>query len=593
MVMCVALGACSRGKPQFFGQAADDPLPSPPIYTSESIAPSGAERADSLAAGRVASVFGLNLGPAKGCTATADPKQRETPNPDRPNQTEVELSVFPQQLCGVEVRIGGKRAGLLYVSSKQINFKVPQDVPTHGDSDVRVSYNGLSGPLARVTLAASAATPPAAELADRIWSGLANVRWRSPLERASAQVAQDPSLRRGIYDYAFVRKQEDRGIVAEAFYYPVNQPQPSISLMRADFRLVDPYPELSGEVEQLLIRRLEGRYGKGSVPDNLFEVGARRPEPGLSWKVGEVVVFLNRSRNYVAPGGVRQGVALIAIRREVLELRDLDQRLTHEFQTSARMSPPMFQAELAKELGDTYAAKGDLSRTRSSLILLLREGAASPERRAAALLAADDLAVRLGALLMDRRIASGSEILNERPESAPTRQRLLTLGVKYTGVGHYSGNLEYDRSLLVRAWREYPDTAWGQRAFVMMQTRACELAAVGCHGGDCFRPVIRQGEQFLLDHPSSTFRTQVMFNVARAYETAWSLSKASKVDPTAEGVRVDSAFGDHARLKAIEVYEDLLRLDPSSAEARSGALALPRLRLKLDTGERTFFCTDC
>src|SRR5437879_8952470 len=38
--------------------------------------------------------------------------------------------------------VGDLTAGLLYVQSKQINFKVPRDVPALGSGQVRVVFNG-------------------------------------------------------------------------------------------------------------------------------------------------------------------------------------------------------------------------------------------------------------------------------------------------------------------------------------------------------------------------------------------------------------------------------------------------------------------
>lgn len=94
-----------------------------PSYSVAGIAPNGSTRPAPLAPGRIVSIYGQNLGPIKPCSGSADPIERETPSPHRPNQTLIETWIFPVTLCGVEVQVGGLNAGLLYVSAGQINLK--------------------------------------------------------------------------------------------------------------------------------------------------------------------------------------------------------------------------------------------------------------------------------------------------------------------------------------------------------------------------------------------------------------------------------------------------------------------------------------
>lgn len=97
-----------------------------------------------LAPGLGLSIYGKNLGPATGCAGEADPQRRETPNPLRPNQTDLETRIYPTELCETQVFIAGVPAGLLYVQAGQINFKTPQGIPTQGRVEIRVVYKGQS-----------------------------------------------------------------------------------------------------------------------------------------------------------------------------------------------------------------------------------------------------------------------------------------------------------------------------------------------------------------------------------------------------------------------------------------------------------------
>jgi hypothetical protein len=97
-----------------------------------------------LVPGAGMSIYGRYLGPAAGCVGRADPKQLQTPNPRAAEPAFVDLSVYPKDLCDVQVLIDGEPAGLLYVSEKQINFKVPQDSPESAMAEIRVVYRGQS-----------------------------------------------------------------------------------------------------------------------------------------------------------------------------------------------------------------------------------------------------------------------------------------------------------------------------------------------------------------------------------------------------------------------------------------------------------------
>ena len=47
------------------------------------------------------------------------------------------------EMCGVRVLIGDSPAELLYVSSGQINFKIPGDVPAEGFAELRVCVGAV------------------------------------------------------------------------------------------------------------------------------------------------------------------------------------------------------------------------------------------------------------------------------------------------------------------------------------------------------------------------------------------------------------------------------------------------------------------
>jgi len=101
----------------------------PPQFTPEGVVrgPGAARR---LVPGTNVSIYGSYLGSrSSGCAATPG-------------------GLYAGNPCDTQVLIGDKAAILLFVSPKQINFKVPLDVPPSDAVDLRVVYRGqVSIPL--------------------------------------------------------------------------------------------------------------------------------------------------------------------------------------------------------------------------------------------------------------------------------------------------------------------------------------------------------------------------------------------------------------------------------------------------------------
>ena len=95
----------------------------PPQFTPEGIV--GQARAGRLVPGGGMSIYGRYLGPPAGGCVSAD-------------------RLYAKNICDTQVLIGDKPADLLFVSEKQINFKVPLDVPSSDAAELRVVYRGQS-----------------------------------------------------------------------------------------------------------------------------------------------------------------------------------------------------------------------------------------------------------------------------------------------------------------------------------------------------------------------------------------------------------------------------------------------------------------
>jgi hypothetical protein len=94
-----------------------------PSFTRQGLVP-----AQSLMPNDLVTIYGEHLAPAAGCGQTA---------PAAPG-------IYPTQMCGTQVTVDGIPAGLLAVLEKQINLRIPQEVPAAGDAAVVVTVNGVS-----------------------------------------------------------------------------------------------------------------------------------------------------------------------------------------------------------------------------------------------------------------------------------------------------------------------------------------------------------------------------------------------------------------------------------------------------------------
>jgi hypothetical protein len=118
-----------------------------------------------------------------------------------------------------------------------------------------------------------------------------------------------------------------------------------------------------------------------------------------------------------------------------------------------------------------------------------------------------------------------------------------------------------------------PTPTWGQLAFV---TRLYDGWTEGCDE-NTFRHVIRQGNTWLRSHPDSPWRVAVLTSVARAYETQWALNGPFTVDARENASRVTSAEAA-ARVKAMRLYDEVMRLAPGSTDAAYARRRIIQLR---------------
>ena len=437
--------------------------------------------------------------------------------------------------------------------------------------------------------------PSPAAVAESLWQQFETVAWGSAYlgwQRGHASLAcrqfpqgEHPMLPDELWSYRCEFAAQP--LAAEWLFYALTLDDPITPRLEMFQARVGGVPA-SGleELRQDLIRRLSSRYGASQDVDPrrtlLHESGSLFWRNAQHWRSGELEIYLY----LVEVRGVVSHLELKARRRPLLDARDEFEKLQDLDLRQAAESGTPLDSELAKQLGAAFpklpallAASqpdSDQNELRLTLMELLQAGkTAPPERRSLLLLAADRVAGRLDAP-------------RQSPQWEQQRTQLAAFGLHFEW-DELGGGWTYDHGLAWKVWQDYPGTAWGEQAFLLLESHGWDTR-VGCQAGsDQFRQVIQNGERFLQQHPRGRHRPEILLNVAQAYETWWSLSKANGHDDYVEPANYQ-AGAEPARQKAIQLYQQLFQTAPGSPQAAHARQQLPRLKLGIDTLQRRFFC---
>lgn len=246
------------------------------------------------------------------------------------------------------------------------------------------------------------------------------------------------------------------------------------------------------------------------------------------------------------------------------------------------------KGELIKELSAAYPQVSELNREVNGAEAAYRDSAFQFLELAEQAPAAQQPALLLAADFILGPVWCPSE---QKEKCDPVRNQFAEHKLSFP-YAELDGGSYYRHDLLWRIWNDYPNTDWGERAFVMLLSSGWDPSGTCSKGADKFRAVILQGESFLEQHPGSANRPFVVHLVGQAYATWWSLSN----DPT-PGMEdyVDPKLyqegSEQARLKAISNFEQVLQFSPDSKLGEYSRQVLPALREKQLTSDAyRFFC---
>ena len=450
--------------------------------------------------------------------------------------------------------------------------------------------------MKRIGLLLIAAAPLCGQTAARMLALADRVAWEQPPSTGCAGHTPAQMDISAAVEWTHHCAETRNGIVRESFFYVFGEPA-KIARLRVDLRPVDESPDVTEIVLRELRQKLTVRFGASTHQPEMMEIGFRhlrygQPVAGDHWQGGGLHYFLHANQTNPAPMGMRRGAQLIVMTDRLFAEREKDALVLRAegFSGEARDEDDPVRTRLKARIGEPYARPmaaqpRAVGESLTDLAMLLRESdrAARP-RRALYLLAADAVANRLSVRVED---------------PAALRRLLSGYGAKVGGQIH-QGGWDYRRDVLWRVWREFPETEGGELAFVELTRHGWDTpTGEGCPANpDLFREVIRRGEEFLATHPQTDFRKEVTYLLAVANESWWSIAHAPPDDQIVAGSpyprRAENARGgDAARQRAIDYYQEVVRLAPASPEAAAAQRRLPRLGLGLDTGQRRFFCFSC
>jgi hypothetical protein len=368
---------------------------------------------------------------------------------------------------------------------------------------------------------------------------------------------------------------------ADWVFYAFNVRDPVIAqLSRFDATASGPPLADMEAAQDSLSVSISARYGPAESPAVVTAVGSAFWRHVQRWRSStlEILVYIDLFR----PEQPRLG--LQARRRSLLDALAMQEHLfdvtqSREALLNAQLADGIRAEfpEAALLMGSLLQVSPDQSALRSAVLQLLdAPSASSLQRRALLLIAADRLA------------DSVLETERESPQWDEQRQHFANRGLHFEWA-ELDGGWIYPHDVLLRVWSEYGSTAWGERAFLELLSRGWTTHVACQDGSDEFRAVIEHGESFLRARPNSPVRSQVVLLIAQAYETWWSLSLAGSNDDYADR-RMYQDGAMPARLKAIENYDELLQRRAAADLQVYARLALPRLRIGVDTNQRRFFC---
>jgi hypothetical protein len=423
-------------------------------------------------------------------------------------------------------------------------------------------------------------TPPpdpkvAKQLSEALFSVPWNVTsstWKRSNPQGSCEIFRGDSSERRADDLWCAKCTVTAGRLLKGFYFFPNAQGTVCALQKAWFS----YPTTSHGAVAATVDALSRQQGPGVPRSTVHGPGSGWWEEisAWNWKGREIYVFRAPG---AGPGEDMLGVHIYAQERELILAVEQEKAAERSIEKEKEQADRAKEARLYREVGQSLLElvrrleQSSYPELRAQVLLdLVPKIAMQGPQRAAQLYLADWLARELA----DPVKAQYVKDLEQKARA------LSAYGVGYEQS--YDGIL-YNHILLKRIVDEGLTGYWRDEAFLEWLT----IANTGsCDAPDEFKRVIAKGREFLKRNPKSHIRKSLLLALAQAYDTAWSLSRASPWLVQPENYRVNA---EQRRNNAIAYYRQFLSEFPDSNETVLARLRLTRLRLGVDTNSRDFY----
>jgi hypothetical protein len=180
----------------------------------------------------------------------------------------------------------------------------------------------------------------------------------------------------------------------------------------------------------------------------------------------------------------------------------------------------------------------------------------------------------------------------EKIITSEQKEWLKNQGLEYNRVELGILN-HYEETILQKLITEYPDSYWGQFAFLELLLRGFDTSGT-CRGGqNQWEKVLKGGHAFLEKYPDSEFAPDIQFYMGLAAETLYNLG-TMKNNPFLESSGLNlsqySETAEDARMDTLSYYEKVLQSSKKTVYANHLKYVLPRLRAGYATGCLYYFC---
>jgi len=148
---------------------------------------------------------------------------------------------------------------------------------------------------------------------------------------------------------------------------------------------------------------------------------------------------------------------------------------------------------------------------------------------------------------------------------------------------HYTHNLLFDLKI------NFPDSHWGQLAFLKLMFVGFDPSHICAEGSEQWSKVLTEGKTFLDKYSNSPFVVDVLFLMGEAEETVFTLGLTRNDEVYVDWTKyIDK--NEESRVNALKYYHQVLKMPSGKKYENRLKYILPRLKTGVSTGNKRYYC---